>query len=64
MQKFSHLLIGATESKDLLIYEDTHSVLARVQAFDGIKLDKTKFPPIQLSFQEKCFLLKKNLVTI
>ncbi|XP_005096585.1 probable Dol-P-Man:Man(7)GlcNAc(2)-PP-Dol alpha-1,6-mannosyltransferase [Aplysia californica] len=64
MQSFTHLLIGAPseDSHEVTTFSQTHSVQAKVEAFERIKFDKNLLPPLQLSFTNKCFLLKKNTV--
>ncbi|GFN79851.1 mannosyltransferase [Plakobranchus ocellatus] len=62
MQQYTHLLIGQPPSQapDVLdTYNSTHSVLARIPAFSGISVDKTKFPPVRVHFTDACFILKR-----
>lgn len=65
MQLYSHLLIGqpaSSSAHDILApYQDTHLVLAKIPAFAGISVDKTKFPPVQVRREESCYILKKLL---
>ncbi|KAK3745560.1 hypothetical protein RRG08_040235 [Elysia crispata] len=62
MQQYTHLLVGhpASEREDILkTYHNTHTVLAKIPAYSGISLDKTKFPPVQVRLADACYILKK-----
>ncbi|XP_059155547.1 dol-P-Man:Man(7)GlcNAc(2)-PP-Dol alpha-1,6-mannosyltransferase-like isoform X1 [Physella acuta] len=63
MMKYTHLFIGTPDNnkKPLAPYSETHTVIAQVQAYDRLFLDKSSFPPsFRILLTEKIYILKRN----
>ncbi|KAK3102542.1 hypothetical protein FSP39_012075 [Pinctada imbricata] len=58
MQKFTHLFIG--EDELLKYYQSTHTVIAKIDSFDRIKIDWKTIPPVQIITKPTIWILKKN----
>lgn len=61
MQSFTHLMIG-TPTKDtsaLALYASTHTVLAKISAFERLRLDRESFPHARVEFHDKIHILKR-----
>ena len=58
MMKYSHLLIG--NSSNLHYYEKSHLVDGIINGFDGISLNKDKFPFLQFRTSPKIWILAKR----
>ncbi|CAG5122564.1 unnamed protein product, partial [Candidula unifasciata] len=60
IQSYTHLMIGTptTDTSALAFYASTHTVLAKISAFDRMKLAKS-FPFVQLEFSDKIHILKR-----
>ena len=58
MQLYSHLFIG--DDDILQYYNNTHTVIAKIDSFDRIEIDLKAFIPIQILTKPKIWILKKH----
>ena len=59
MMTYSHLLLG--NSSNLDYYKQSHLVVDTVSGFDGVSLNKHKFPFVQFKTSPKIWILTKSL---
>ena len=62
LQQFTHLLLeaGSRYSLELKPFLHTHTVLAEVESYAGLRLNTSRFPAIQIQTKPSLFILKKN----
>jgi hypothetical protein len=60
LMRFTFLLISAV---DYNYYQDSHKVVARVEGFSRLSLNKREFPPVKLVLEGKIFVLMNNVRT-
>ncbi|XP_022299232.2 dol-P-Man:Man(7)GlcNAc(2)-PP-Dol alpha-1,6-mannosyltransferase-like isoform X2 [Crassostrea virginica] len=59
MLDFSHIFVG---NDDILqFYQSTHSVIAKIDSYDTLRVDLRSFPPIRVTTKPKIWILKRNL---
>jgi len=63
MLKFSHMLVGVTNSSaaELQPYHDTHSVINVVKAFSRLQLDLRTWPFLGTITEPRIYLLKRRI---
>ena len=58
--QFTFLLVSADDYK---FYQDTHKVVARVEGYSRLSLNKREFPPLKIVLEDKIFVLMNNVRT-
>ena len=58
--QFTFLLISAVDYK---YYQDSHKVVAKVEGFSRLSLNKREFPPLKIVLEDKIFVLMNNVRT-
>ncbi|XP_048739717.2 dol-P-Man:Man(7)GlcNAc(2)-PP-Dol alpha-1,6-mannosyltransferase-like isoform X2 [Ostrea edulis] len=59
MLEFSHIFVG---NDDILqFYQATHSVIAKIDSYDRLRVDVRSFPPITVKTKPNIWILKRNL---
>lgn len=56
---FSHIFVG--DDDILQFYQNTHSVIAKIDSYDTLRVDLRSFPPIRVTTKPKIWILKRNL---
>ncbi|XP_061178921.1 dol-P-Man:Man(7)GlcNAc(2)-PP-Dol alpha-1,6-mannosyltransferase-like [Saccostrea echinata] len=59
MLDFSHLFVS--DDDILQFYQSTHSVIAKIDGFDTLRVDIRSLPPIVVTTKPKIWILKRNL---
>ena len=60
LKSFTHLLVQSSNEATLEFLQETHEVLAEVEAFAGIGVQRKSFPPI--NFAPAVTILKKRKI--
>ena len=60
LMQFTFLLISAVDYK---YYQDSHKVVAQVEGFSRLSLNKREFPPLKIVLEDKIFVLMNNVRT-
>ena len=60
MLGFTHLLIGSMNVEDRFMYFKTHEVLVTVEAFLGIDVKLSRYPPVRIKTEPRVLVLRRK----
>ena len=55
--QFTFLLVSA---EDVVHYKDSHRMVAKVEGFSKLSLNKREFPPLKIVLEDKIIILMDN----
>ena len=58
MQSFTFLIVSLSDHAH---YKDTHQVIAKVEGFSRLALNKREIPPVKIVLEERILILVRNI---